>query len=204
MSHAAGLPASIVIVRHGETEWSAIGRHTGRTDLPLTAVGEREAVAAGPVILDALGGQAPTAVYSSPLQRARRTTALALGVGEPIVDERLAEVDYGRYESLTSDAIRHAQPGWDLWAHGAPDGESVAHIAQRCDAFIDDLRTAAAGGRVVLVSHGHLGRALTARLLGWDVTAARSLHSDTASVGLVTVKRDVPVLAAWNRRPAAG
>lgn len=201
MSTEPGWPQSIVVVRHGETEWSASGRHTGRTDLALTDRGRSEAEAAGAVIRDALDGNPPTAVYASPLRRARDTAALALGVDRPMIDDRLAEVDYGRYEGLTSEAIREIQPGWDLWADGTPGGESVAGIAARCDSFIADLRRRDAGGRVVIVSHGHLGRALTSRLVGWDVTAARALQSDTASVGLVIVKRDIPVLAAWNRHP---
>lgn len=190
------IPSLVLVVRHATTEWSDAGRHTGRTDVPLTARGEAETEALGPLVESRLGGVTPV-VYSSPLQRARRTAALAFGDLHVVVDPRLVEFDYGEYEGLTSAEIQARVPGWELFTHPCPGGETVDQVAARCDSFIAGLP---AEGHVVVVTHGHVGRILTARLLGWAPEAALQLYSDTASVGSLVGRRGVLVLDGWNAR----
>ncbi|HKT02549.1 MAG TPA: histidine phosphatase family protein, partial [Rugosimonospora sp.] len=140
----------IVLVRHGQTEWSAAGRHTSFTDLPLTAEGERQAKGLAPV----LAGRRFAAVLSSPRRRARDTAALA-GLVVTAVDGDLAEWDYGGYEGLTTPEIREQRPGWDLWRDGCPGGESPEQVGQRLDRVLERAAAALDGGDVALVAHGH-------------------------------------------------
>jgi probable phosphoglycerate mutase len=185
-------PPTIYLVRHGETEWSKSGRHTGRTDLALTPEGEEEA--------RALRSRLPAGldqVLTSPLQRAARTAELAGFAATP--DPDLMEWDYGDFEGLTSAAIRARQPAWELFSDGCPGGESVAQIAQRADRITARLK--ASSGKVLVFSHGHLLRVLAARWIGQPVLLARGLLLSTASVsalGFGHDRIDEPAISLWN------
>jgi probable phosphoglycerate mutase len=184
---------SIYLVRHGETEWSKSGRHTGRTDLPLTPGGKAEARA----LHSRLAAKAFDQVLTSPLQRAVRTAELAGFTATPDPDFR--EWDYGDYEGLTSDSIRAARPGWELFSDGCPGGESVQQIAQRADHIATRLK--GLSGNVLVFSHGHLLRVLAARWIGQPVAFARALVLSTASVSTLAFghnRLDEPAISLWN------
>jgi broad specificity phosphatase PhoE len=186
----------IVLVRHGQTEWSASGRHTGRTDVPLTDAGRREATLLG----DALRGRSPVLVLTSPAVRARDTAALA-GLPPAEVDEGLAEWDYGAYEGRTTPEIRATVPDWTVWTHPVPGGETADEVTARVDRVL--ARIAAAAGPdddVVVVAHGHLLRVLGARWVGQPATFGQRLALGTASVCTLGHEHGVPVLDAWNDR----
>ncbi|MFT3855027.1 MAG: histidine phosphatase family protein [Ilumatobacteraceae bacterium] len=195
----AALPVMILLVRHGATEWSVTGRHTGRSDKPLTDVGIEQAERAGELIGRILGGRSAL-VFTSPLQRARHTAALAMPHNDATVVDALAEYDYGQYEGLTAAEIAERQPGWNLFVDGCPGGESLMQVSARCDSFIAKLERTAAQRAVVAFTHGHLSRVLTCRLLGLDPVNARLFENDTASVGTIAPKRGQLVLDGWNRR----
>jgi broad specificity phosphatase PhoE len=189
MSH---LP-TVYLVRHGATEWSKSGRHTGRTDLPLTQEGEDEARA----LRSRLAGKAFSQVLASPLQRARRTAELAGFTATP--DPDLIEWNYGDYEGLTSAAIREGCPGWDLFSDGCPGGESIEQIAQRADRVAGRLK--ALSGNVLVFSHGHLLRVLAARWTGQPVQFARALLLSTSAVSALGFGHDAPdepAISLWN------
>ncbi|HEX4805422.1 MAG TPA: histidine phosphatase family protein [Conexibacter sp.] len=180
------------LARHGETEWSRSGRHTGRTDVPLTAAGERQARA----LRERLAGTAFALVLASPLERARRTAELA-GFGDVLrVDADLMEVDYGAYEGLTSAEIRRARPGWDLWRDGCPGGETIAEAAARAERVL--ARARGANGPVLLVGHGHLTRTLATRALTLAPDRGRHLALDPASLSIVGSEHAAPALRLWN------
>jgi probable phosphoglycerate mutase len=182
-----------VLVRHGETEWSLDGRHTGRTDLPLLPEGIEQARALRPV----LGARTFAAVLTSPLVRARETAELAgLGAGA-VVDPDLAEWDYGAYEGVTTNQIREERPGWELFADGVPDGESIEDVAARVDRVIARVR--ATPGDVACVAHSHVLRVLAARWIGLDPGVGRSLVLDPAAVSELGWDREHPVVLSWNR-----
>jgi probable phosphoglycerate mutase len=182
-----------VLVRHGETEWSLDGRHTGRTDLPLLAQGVEQAKA----LRSRLSGSTFAAVLTSPLVRARETAELA-GLGaEAVVDPDLAEWDYGAYEGVTTDQIRQEHPGWELFTDGVPDGESVEDVAARVDRVIARVRHTP--GDVACVAHSHVLRVLAARWIGLDATVGRSLVLDPAAVSELGWDREHPVVLTWNR-----
>ena len=189
----------ILLVRHGATEWSVSGRHTGRADLPLSEVGIDQAVGAGELIGRILGGRSAM-VFSSPLQRALHTAALAMPHNDVTISDALAEYDYGQYEGLTAAEITERQPGWNLFVDGCPGGESLTQVAARCDSFIAKLERTAAGRAVVAFTHGHLSRILTCRLLGLAPVDGRLFENDTASIGTIVPKRGQLVLDGWNRR----
>jgi probable phosphoglycerate mutase len=182
-----------VLIRHGETEWSRDGRHTGRTDLPLLPAGEAQARALGPK----LAGYRFALVLTSPLLRARETCALA-GLGEgAVVDPDLAEWDYGSYDGLTTPEIRDDHPGWDLFAEGAPGGERAEDVRARVDRVI--RRVQAVDGDVACVAHAHLLRVLAVRWIGLEVPAARGLTLGPASISELRWEREYPVIAHWNQ-----
>lgn len=183
----------IVLVRHGQTEWSAAGRHTSRTDLPLTAAGEEQARAVG----RALAGREFVAVLSSPRQRALRTAELA-GLTVTRVDDDLAEWDYGRYEGITTAEIRTTAPGWDLWRDGCPDGESPEHVGARVDRLLATVRPLLERGDVALVGHGHCLRVVGARWAGLPVAAGGALALDTATLSTLGYEHERPVIRMWN------
>ena len=188
-------PASCcVLVRHGETEWSLDGRHTGRTDLPLLPEGVDQARALRPV----LSVRPFAAVLTSPLLRARETAELAgLGLGA-VVDDDLAEWDYGAYEGVTTAQIRVERPGWELFADGAPGGESAEEVGVRVDRVIARIRSTP--GDVACVAHSHVLRVLAARWIGLEPTVGRSLVLDPAAVSELGWDREHPVVRSWNCR----
>ena len=185
-------PASqLWLVRHGETEWSASGRHTSRTDLDLTDAG----VEAARSVADKLRGTSFARVLSSPLLRARRTAELA-GAGSPELVEDLHEWDYGDDEGLTTAQIRESRPGWTVWRDGPRSGETCAEVGARADRVVELVR--AVDGPVLAFSHGHFSRVLGARWLGLDVTEGAHLALSTASVSVLGWDRDTPAVLHWN------
>lgn len=188
----------IFLLRHGETEWSVNGRHTGRTDIPLTDNGRELAVVAGKLLTAVRGaesasdGRPPVAVASSPLQRALDTATLA-GL-DPVLDERLHEWDYGDYEGLTTPRIRETVPGWTVWSHPCPGGESGEQVSARADEVLDTYRARLDEGDVVLVGHGHFSRALTARWLGLPANGGVGFKLDPGALTVLGNERGVPRL----------
>jgi probable phosphoglycerate mutase len=200
----AGLPGAehgVLLIRHGETEWSVSKQHTSHTDLPLTSGGEADAVALRPILAGLLAAAPAALLLSSPLQRAARTADLA-GLSVEY-DKDLIELDYGEYEGLTSTEIRRASPGWAVWTGPTPGGELLSDAAARVDRVIDRARAATARGPVVLVAHGHILRILTARWLGLDPTDGRLFALDTATLSTLGTEHDKPVIRQWNV-PARG
>jgi probable phosphoglycerate mutase len=182
----------VVLVRHGETEWSRSGRHTGRTDIPLTELGRREAEAAG----DELAGRPFELVLTSPLERARETCRLAgYGAGAQVRDD-LREWDYGDYEGVTSAEIHIEHPGWTVWTGPVPGGETIGEVAARADRIVAEAQQAA--GDVLVFSHGHLLRVLTARWLGLEPTAGRLFALDPATISVLGHEHDTRVIREWN------
>jgi len=185
-------PLRIWLARHGETEWSRTGQHTGRTDLPLTGAGEREAAS----LAARLAGRRFSLVLSSPLLRAWDTCRLA-GFGD--VAERcddLQEWDYGDLEGLTAGEIRRDRPDWTIWTGEVPGGETAEAVGRRAARAID--RASAAGGDVLLFSHGHLLRVLGAVWLGLSAREGRIFALDTASLSLLGGEPDARLILAWN------
>lgn len=184
----------ITLVRHGETEWSASGKHTGRSDIPLTAKGEE--AAAG--LATRLQGKVFTAIWSSPSSRARRTAELA-GFGSAEIKQDLAEWDYGAYEGLKTKEILVERPGWSLFRDGCPDGESVSDAGARADRIVQALRET--GGNVLVFSSSHFLRTLTARWLGLPASQGALFVLDTASISVLGYEHDMsePVVRRWNR-----
>lgn len=185
----------IFLIRHGETEWSRTGRHTGRTDVPLTANGERRAAQ----FCGVLQSFKFPHVLTSPLQRARRTCELA-GFG-PVarVEPDLQEWDYGDYEGRTSVDIRAQKAGWNVFENGSPGGESVEQISQRADRVLSQLRSM--DGTIALFSHGHFLRALAVRWIGLPVREGRHLALDTASLSILGYEHrndESPAISLWN------
>lgn len=186
----------IVLVRHGETEWSRSGQHTGTSDIPLTDTGRRQAEA----LRDALTGREFARVLSSPLSRAVETCRLAgLGDRAELRDE-LREWDYGEYDGVTTAQIRETRPGWTAWKDGCPGGESVVQVGARVDPLVEELR--AAGEDVALFAHGHLLRVLSARWLGLPPEAGALLALSTATLSVLGWERETAVLRLWNAQPA--
>jgi broad specificity phosphatase PhoE len=179
------------LLRHAEKEWSKTGKHTGRTDVPLTDEGCRVARA----LHDRVAGHAFAAVLSSPLLRARKTAELA-GLALTGVRDELLEWDYGEYEGLTTPEIRETRPGWYLWRDGVPGGETADDVAARCDRVVDEL--GAIDGDVALVGHGHILRALAARWAGEPVAFGGRLHLGTGSISKLGFEREVQVIRTWN------
>ncbi|GAA1670743.1 acid phosphatase [Fodinicola feengrottensis] len=191
----------VLLIRHGQTEWAAAGRHTGRTDVPLTAVGEQQAKALRPLLAELLGDTTASIVLSSPMERARRTAELA-GLSVTGVDPDLAEMDYGAYEGMTTPEISRTVPGFTVWTHPLPGGETPAQVGERADAVLS--RVGAAGGTAVLVAHGHLLRVLGARWVGLDPTGGGLLALGTAAVCVLGREHGRPVLRHWNLQATNG
>jgi probable phosphoglycerate mutase len=187
--------AQIVLVRHGETEWSRSGRHTSRTDLPLTWAGRQRAKGIGA----ALAGRGFALVLTSPSLRARETCRLAGLGGRAEVRDELREWDYGEYEGRTTPDIRRGRPGWLLWRDGAPGGEDAGAVAARADRVVGELREAP--GDVAVFAHGHVLRVLAARWCGLGPAAGGRLALGTGSLSLLGWEREVPVIARWNLDP---
>jgi broad specificity phosphatase PhoE len=179
------------LVRHAETEWSRSGRHTSVTDLPLTAEGERIARGLGP----RLAGEPFDLVLTSPRQRARHTAALA-GFPHARVDEDLVEWFYGDYEGVTTVEIRRSVPGWTVWTHPSPGGETAEQVTERLDRVVARLREL--DGRALVFGHGHALRALAARWIEQPVTEGRFLKLDTGTVSVLGYDREFPAILHWN------
>jgi broad specificity phosphatase PhoE len=183
----------LVLMRHGQTEWSAVGRHTSRTDLALTVEGEREAQA----LAAKLVGRTFEAVVCSPRSRALRTAELA-GLTVTAVDNDLAEWNYGEYEGVTTAEIHERRPDWSLWTDGAPGGESPHDVSARIDRVLHRVSTV--DGEVALVGHGHALRVLTARWLGLPARDGALFRLDSGTLSSLGHEREQAVIEEWNLR----
>jgi broad specificity phosphatase PhoE len=183
----------IVLIRHGQTEWSAAGRHTSYTDLDLTAEGEKQAREAG----RRLAGRSFAAVFSSPRKRALRTAALA-GLTITETTEDLAEWNYGKYEGITTAEIRETDPDWSLWTDGAPGGETPDQIATRLDRVLARAGEFLDRGDVVLIAHGHALRVAGARWIGLEASGGGKLKLGTATISTLGFEHGNPVIDSWN------
>jgi broad specificity phosphatase PhoE len=192
----------LVVVRHGETQWSTTGQHTGRTDIPLTRRGEKVAAS----LAGTLARRPIVASFASPAQRAMRTAELA-GMTGTIADPNLAEWDYGGYEGLTTRQIRADRPGWTLWRDGVipgdaeHPGESLQDVGHRADAVLVKVRPLLADGDVAVFAHGHLLRILTARWLGLPPDDGRLFRLDTGTISTLGAEHSEPVICTWNLPP---
>jgi probable phosphoglycerate mutase len=192
----------LILLRHGETEWSRDGQHTGLTDVPLTPAGEAAAAALAPV----LARRSIRGAIASPLQRAVRTAELA-GLADVKQDPDLREWDYGGYEGMTTPQIRVQRPGWYLWRDGVirgdagHPGETVQQVGARADAVLARVTPLLAEGDVVLVSHGHFLRVLTARWLRLDPAGGRLFRLGTGTLCTLDTEHGEPVITSWNVPP---
>ncbi|HTJ79387.1 MAG TPA: histidine phosphatase family protein [Rariglobus sp.] len=186
------MATQIMLIRHGETEWSITGQHTGRTDLPLTANGERLAS----LLREPLKAKGFSHVLTSPLKRAHRTCELAGFGGVAQIDPLLQEWDYGAYEGLTTKEIRAQHPQWNVFQDGAPRGESVEQISERADQIIASLRELE--GTVAIFSHGHFLRALAVRWIGLPIIHGRHFSLETGAMCILGHENATPVVSLWN------
>ncbi|MFE1250619.1 histidine phosphatase family protein [Streptomyces sp. NPDC058735] len=192
----------LLLVRHGETEWSRSGRHTSFTDLPLTPRGEEQAGSLVPLLAD----RSFARVLTSPLRRAAHTAEL-VGLTGAEQDPDLHEWHYGAYEGVTTEEIHRTRPGWDLWADGAPPGpggepgESPEEVGERADRVLSRVTAALPEGDVALVAHGHFLRVLTARRLGLSPAEGRLFRLETGTVCRLSTEHGRPVIEEWNIRP---
>jgi probable phosphoglycerate mutase len=186
-----GREGELWVIRHGETEWSRDGLHTSHTELELTPEGEDVARR----LAQRLEGVEFDRVLSSPRARARRTAELA-GFTDVEVDDDLTEWDYGDYEGLTTARIRESVPGWTIWSHPVPGGESAEKVSRRMDRVVARVRDH--GGRVLVFSHGHASRALAARWLDLPAQEGRLFKLDTATISVLGYERESPAVARWN------
>ncbi len=183
----------IWLVRHGETAWSLSGQHTGWTDLALTEEGDKQALG----LKVELAGKSFAAVYSSPLQRARRTCELAGFGAQAILLDDLREYNYGSYDGKTAAEIKLIIPDWSIWTHGTPDGETMEQVYDRCGNVIE--AALAADGDVVIFAHGHLLRLLACHYLGLAPLNARLLALSTASISVLGWEKETHVIRKWNQ-----
>ena len=181
------------LIRHGETEWSKTGQHTGRTDLALTKHGERQALA----VREMVGDLQPAYVLCSPRQRAVRTAELA-GIKVDAIDDDLAEWDYGDYEGLTTAQIRERVPGWSLWTHPVPGGETAADVAARADRVLRRVVPYLRQGPVVLIAHGHISRVIAARWIGLGALDGGRFALGTAAPSVLGGQHGQAVIDRWN------
>ena len=197
----------LILLRHGETEWSRTGRHTGRTDVPLTPQGVADAEALAPMVRQRVAGDRLVAVFASPAQRAQRTAELA-GLTVTRTDPDLWEWDYGGYEGITTAVIHRDRPGWSLWRDGVipgdagHPGETVDEVGERVDRVLKRAAPLLEEGDVALVAHGHVLRVLTARWLGLPPADGRLFRLDTGTVSTLGTEHDDPVIVSWNVPPA--
>jgi broad specificity phosphatase PhoE len=187
------MPGQIILLRHGETEWSRSGQHTGRTDLPLTEHGEQQAR----TLAGRFAEHPPVLVLASPKQRAQRTAELA-GLRVDRIEDDLVEWDYGEFEGLTTSTIRETWPGWTVWNGPVPGGETIEQVAARANKVLQSVTPALERGDVVLVGHGHALRVLTACWLGLEPQAGALFVLDAGSVSLLGHEREVRVLKGLN------
>jgi broad specificity phosphatase PhoE len=191
----------LLLVRHGATEWSATGQHTGSTDIPLTPLGVTQAGLAAHAVSVVVGVELETAsVYSSPMSRALVTARRVVGPEHPItVTTDLLEYNYGEYEGLTPAQIRDRRPGWDIWRDGCPGGEQPDEVGARADQFLDVI--AANPGLTIAFAHGHIIRILAARALGLAAGQGQIFTLDTATLSLIEDVRGKRVIKLWNLDP---
>jgi len=182
-----------LLARHGETTWSASGKHTGRTEISLTERGEAQARALRP----RLEGRTFALVLCSPLSRAVRTAELA-GLSGFELDPDLMEWDYGEFEGRTTDEIRHGYPGWTVWGGPWPGGETIDEVAERADRVVARVRACPPGSTVALDGHGHILRVLAARWIGTAPQAGRWLALDTGTVSDLNWEHETAVVDRWN------
>ncbi|MEU7628495.1 acid phosphatase [Nocardia sp. NPDC049220] len=190
--------ARVVLLRHGETSWSTQGRHTSRTDLPLTERGEVQARAAGSLLI-ALRLRNPRTL-TSPRHRAVQTAALA-GLADATVDDDLVEWDYGAYEGLTTPQIRESAPGWTIWTGDVPDGETADEVCARADRVLASMRDVLPQRDIVLVGHGHFSRALIARWAEFGVREGRRFAMSTGALTVLGYEHDVRTIHEHNLVP---
>jgi broad specificity phosphatase PhoE len=183
----------IVLLRHGQTEWSAAGRHTSYTNLPLIKEGERQAAALGA----AFAGRSFAAVLCSPRRRARDTAELA-GLAITQIDDDLAEWDYGEYEGLTTREIQRERPGWDQWRDGCPGGESADQVGARLDRVLERVSGVLDAGDVALIAHGHSLRVAAARWVGLPATMGGVLVLQTGTLSLLGHEHHRRAIRRWN------
>jgi broad specificity phosphatase PhoE len=202
-----GAMGELILLRHGETEWSRTGRHTGRTDVPLTPRGGADAEALAPMVRRRVAGDRLVAVFASPAQRAQRTAELA-GLTVTRTDPDLWEWDYGGYEGITTAEIHRDRPGWSLWRDGVipgdagHPGETVEEVGERADRVLKRAAPLLEEGDVALVAHGHVLRVLAARWLGLPSADGRLFRLDTGTVSTLGTEHDDPVIVSWNVPPA--
>jgi len=189
----SGGQVKLWLIRHGETEWSLSGQHTGRTDIPLTEKGRERATA----IRDYLCHQAFSLVLTSPRQRAQETCRIAGYADVAQIDPDLSEWDYGVYEGRTTADIRKDEPTWSVWKSELNGGETLAQVSARAQAVIE--RSVAAGGHVALFSHGHFLRIFAATWLGLPPDSGRMLMLGTGSISTLSFERENRVIQTWNR-----
>jgi probable phosphoglycerate mutase len=182
------------LVRHGETEWARLGRHTGRTDVPLTEAGRDQARALG----QRLAGRHFGLVLTSPLSRAAETARIAGHGDAAVTDDDLMEWDYGDLEGRTSVEIRGEHPGWTIWSGPWPGAETAEEVGVRADRVIARIRDARADGDVLVFAHGHLLRVLTARWIGLDPASGGLFELATATVSILGSERESPSIELWN------
>jgi broad specificity phosphatase PhoE len=185
------MPDEIVLIRHGETEWSLSGQHTSRTDLPLLDVGRERALAVG----EELRGRSFSLVLCSPALRARQTCELA-GFDRPEIVDDLREWQYGEYEGLTTPEIWERVPDWNLWSDGCPGGEGPAEVGARADRVL--ARARAADGDVIAFAHGHILRVVAARWVGAEVPFGARLQLRAGAISALGFERQTEVVSRWN------
>lgn len=193
MSVSANHPL-LYVVRHGATEWSRSGQHTGRTDLPLLPEGEEQARATGSL----LANIDFSLVLCSPMQRARRTCELAGLLDCAVTENDLQEWDYGDYEGVTTPTIRETVPGWTVWSGVCPNGETIEQVSNRADRVIERVRNES--GNVIVFAHGHILRILTARWCELDPVEGRRFILDPATLSILGWERETPAIRQWNSR----
>lgn len=183
---------SIYLIRHGETEWAKSGKHTGRTDIPLTDAGREQAGFLLPIFDEVKFAR----ILSSPLQRAMETAKLA-GLGAQVeTDNDLAEWAYGDYEGITTAQIRERVPGWSVWTHPCPNGETIGQVSQRAERVVAKLQSI--DGNVAIFSHGHFLRVLVSRWIGLSADHGSRFLLGTSTLSILGYENEVPVIKTWN------
>lgn len=183
---------TIYLIRHGETEWAKSGQHTGLTDIPLTDTGREQAGFLLPIFDDLKFAR----ILSSPLQRALETANLAGLSSKLIVDKELIEWDYGDYEGLTTKQIRDLAPGWSIWTHLCPNGETIDQISQRADRVVAKVRSIE--GNVAIFSHGHFLRVLVCRWLDLSAEQGSRFLLGTSTLSILGYENELAVIKTWN------
>jgi broad specificity phosphatase PhoE len=183
----------VYLIRHGETEWTKSKKHTGLTDIPLTAEGEKQSL----WLKEALSGKKFKKVFCSPLQRAKKTCEIAGFFHEAEIDRDLLEWDYGKYEGMTTSEIHEIDPGWTIFSRGAPEGESVGDVGGRAQRMLSKILSVS--GDVAVFSSGHFSRVLAAKWLHLSAAEGRLLALSTASLSILGYEHGLPVLHLWNQ-----